>query len=979
MTATSRRRCERIATGLLLVLASPLFGQTGTFNYGEALQKAIFFYDVQRSGPLPAGNRVGWRGDSTLQDGADNGVDLTGGWFDAGDHVKFGLPMASSTTLLAWGVLEYESAFLDTKQMAPMLANLRWATDYFLKASSTPNQLWGQVGEGGADHAFWGSAEVLPMARPSYKITADCPGSDLAGETAAALAAASLVFQREGDPDYAGKLLSRAKSLYQFAETYQGKYSDCITVANGFYTSSGYADELAWGAAWLYKATGVADYLTKAQTWYAKFPLQPGTPFRSFGWTHNWDDKTYGTYVLLSKITGQAQYRADAERWLDFWTIGFQGQRVRYTPGGLAWLDQWGSLRYAANTAFLAMIYSDWLTSNQLSPDKSARYVSFAERQLNYMLGDNPLQSSYEIGFGVNPPHNPHHRTAHGSWANNINLPANSVHTLYGALVGGPDASDQYADSRSDYVKNEVATDYNAAFTGALARMFVKYGGSILNNFPIPETPSRDEIFSEGLINAQGQDFIEIAAFANSQTAWPARVTHNTTLRYFFTVPSDDPSGVTLSHSYNECADPVGPLRWAATVYYVDINCGDVSPAGQSASRKQTQFRITAPSRNASNDWSISGLNSSGATKTRRINVYVDGVLAWGDPPPGGVPLPLTIATASLPDATAGAPYQAAIQAAGGTLPYVKWDVAAGALPSGFTLDAAAGSIAGQSSSTGTATFSIRVTDAAGGVAVKPFTLTVDTAPPLAITSRTLGTPFAGTNYQATLTATGGVPPYQWSIIQGNLPIGLTLSNNLIAGVPQTVGDSNFTIQVTDQAGTVSQHAFGLSVAAPPHDATLKLLYRSNFPTPASNQIGPQFKIVNAGAGAIPISELTVRYYFTIENPQPLNWWCDYAAVDCANVSARFVDMGAGGMYLEASFAGKASLAPGADSGDVDLRFAKADWTDFDQSNDYSFDASKTSYAVWDHITVYRNGALVWGVEPRASNRTTTPAMRRRP
>ena len=189
---------------------------------------------------------------------------------------------------------------------------------------------------------------------------------------------------------------------------------------------------------------------------------------------------------------------------------------MRYTPGGLAWLDQWGSLRYAANTAFLAMIYSDWLTSNQLSPDKSARYVSFAERQLNYMLGDNPLQSSYEIGFGVNPPHNPHHRTAHGSWANNINLPANSVHTLYGALVGGPDASDQYADSRSDYVKNEVATDYNAAFTGALARMFVKYGGSILNNFPIPETPSRDEIFSEGLISAQGQDFIEIAAFGAS-------------------------------------------------------------------------------------------------------------------------------------------------------------------------------------------------------------------------------------------------------------------------------------------------------------------------------------------------------------------------------------------------------------------------------------------------------------------------------
>ena len=68
----------------------------GDFNYGEALQKSFLFYEAQRAGDLPVDNRIDWRGDSTLNDGADVGLDLSGGYFDAGDHVKFVFPMASS-------------------------------------------------------------------------------------------------------------------------------------------------------------------------------------------------------------------------------------------------------------------------------------------------------------------------------------------------------------------------------------------------------------------------------------------------------------------------------------------------------------------------------------------------------------------------------------------------------------------------------------------------------------------------------------------------------------------------------------------------------------------------------------------------------------------------------------------------------------------------------------------------------------------
>ncbi len=142
----------------------------------EALQKAIFFYDAQRSGPLPANNRVAWRGPSGLTDGADHNVDLTGGWYDAGDHVKFGLPMASSATLLAWSLIENRSAYSSSAQLPFALDNLKWATDYFVKAHTAPNELWGQVGQGGVDHSWWGPAEVMQMARPSYKISSTCPG-----------------------------------------------------------------------------------------------------------------------------------------------------------------------------------------------------------------------------------------------------------------------------------------------------------------------------------------------------------------------------------------------------------------------------------------------------------------------------------------------------------------------------------------------------------------------------------------------------------------------------------------------------------------------------------------------------------------------------------------------------------------------------------------------------------------------------------
>ena len=172
------------------------------------------------------------------------------------------------------------------------------------------------------------------------------------------------------------------------------------------------------------------------------------------------------------------QYIDDAERNLDWFTSSVNGNHANFTPGGEAVVDVWGTSRYAANAAFLALEFSNWLTAQGKDADKAKAYHDFGVRQINYMLGDNPNKISYEVGFtngGKNTawPRNPHSRGAHGSWSNNISDPPNNRHQAIGELVGGPNSasSDAFTDDRSNYQQNEGALDYNSLFSGALAEL----------------------------------------------------------------------------------------------------------------------------------------------------------------------------------------------------------------------------------------------------------------------------------------------------------------------------------------------------------------------------------------------------------------------------------------------------------------------------------------------------------------------------
>ncbi len=239
--------------------------------------------------------------------------------------------------------------------------------------------------------------------------------------------------------------------------------------------------------------------------------------------------------------------------------------------------------------------------------------------------------SSYLVGFGANPPRNPHHRTAHGSWADSIQEPAISRHTLYGALVGGPKTNDDaYTDSRSDYVMNEVALDYNAGFTGALARLYKEYGGTPLTNFPVAETPDGPELTVQASVNQASTQFTEIKAFVLNKSAWPAR-TFNGALRYYFTLDgATTPGQVSVTTNYNQCGAASAPIQHSGSTYYVEIPCSGVAPAGQSAYRKEVQFRIASSGTwDPTNDWSYTGLGTGNTVEGDRSDRSPPGRASW--------------------------------------------------------------------------------------------------------------------------------------------------------------------------------------------------------------------------------------------------------------------------------------------------------------------------------------------------------------
>ena len=464
--------------------ASPFSGA----DYSTVLSKSMDFYYAQYSGDLSqvANYPISWRNSAHTNDGQDVGRNLSGGWYDAGDYVKFNLPMAYAATTLAWGAIDYKAGYVASNSYDDIVQHLDWVSDYLFRcyddkgtASLADDVFYAQVGDGFLDHyAVPNAPENTNVARPTYAITSASGdhGSDVTGEAAAAMASVSMVMRDAGMVAWADNLLAKAEKLFAFADEYEGTYNSAVENINSFYQSSGYEDELAWAAVWLYEATSNPLYLAKAESLYQSRTTDP----------LGWDNKWIGVTAKLAEFTGDIQYMHDLEEHVLFFdnlTRVFGDA----TNDGLAWEGKWGSNRLSANMSFIAMQYADILEEQNATANatKIDNIYDLVRDQIDFMLGDNADNQSYVVGFGSNSPQRPHHRAASGqtNWDDFNDDSIANVHTLNGALVGGPSFDDAtqtyyYDDSRTDFVSNEVAVDYNAAFSGVLAGLVMNIGAN---------------------------------------------------------------------------------------------------------------------------------------------------------------------------------------------------------------------------------------------------------------------------------------------------------------------------------------------------------------------------------------------------------------------------------------------------------------------------------------------------------------------
>ena len=642
---------------MILLISSKIISVTPAdikVNYGEALQKALFFYEAQQAGVLPDWNEVSWRGDSMENDF------VPGGWFDAGDHFKFTHTIAYTSTVLAWGYLEYGEAVNKIGLEEKFKNNLKWGLDYIVLADQGGSVV-GTIGKDGFDHSWWGSPEIY--LRKMKLVTGDderpydeINASSTVALCASALAAGYLIFKDS-------KYLSHAKSLYDLADSVRSNGKQGM--AKSYYPATDFYDELFYAANWMYMATGDKKYLDECEKdFIPEFPLEQQSSTRKFTWGFCWDDHSQAAALLYAINTGDEEWIEQVHRHLEYWTTGYDGKQVGYTPDGMAWLFQWGATRHAANTAFLAIIAADKLFKD--NDELYNKYKTFAKTQMDYFFGNNKLGLSYVLGMGEKNPKSVHHRGASGihddSWtalgtdATDGNHQTEYAHILYGALEGGPNKDGSFTDKVSAYENTEVAIDYNAGFTAALCAMIKDYGGSVLKDFPVPEKPKWPEFLISASINGESNKFTEIKAYAMNHSAWPARVIKDLSYNYYFDVTEIIEAGLSVEdiktrigadqHSGDEGKATISePIQYKDNIYYVKISYGDgrvVMPSGQSEHRGEIQFRIYLPDDvdgvwDPSNDYSYKDLDRNMA-ETQYITMYDGDKLIWGIEPDGTTP-----------------------------------------------------------------------------------------------------------------------------------------------------------------------------------------------------------------------------------------------------------------------------------------------------------------------------------------------------
>lgn len=680
-------------------------------NWAKLLQYSIYFYDANMCGTdVSENNLLSWRGDCHTYDSkvamdskstnlsdsfisankdildpdGDGFIDVSGGFHDAGDHVKFGLPEAYAASTVSWGYYEFRESYEKTGQAAHAETICRYFSDYFMRCtfrdkSGKVMAFCYQVGDGAIDHIYWQAPEIDAMERPAFFATSALPTTDDVSQSAATLAINYLNF-KDTDPEYADKCLDYAKALYAFAEENEkvvGKGGDGPA---SFYTSSKWQDDYCFAASWLYLITLDHFYLETSLP-YVDYYAPPG-------YVLCWNDMWNGVSILLGRIQDiypevaeecrEAIGRGPYEE-LDFWYMSAKaingymtGEIGDITPAGYFWLDTWGSARYNTAAQFCALVYDKYNDGkdrfNEDNPDYT--FSEWARGQMEYLIGDNPINRCYVVGYGSNAAEYPHHRAASG--LTKCEDTAKHKHVLYGALVGGPDKGDKHNDVTKDWTYNEVTIDYNAAFVGACAGLYSFFGDDSMQpekDFPPEEEESEVDIFSGNSFwvsgyctdepEATGAGATKLTFFVNTDCLTPHT---DISVRYYFSISEfttgSIPASFVLQKTYDQVQTEVsgceavlsGPTLYKDDVYYIDIAWPDYAIANSNKKYQLIIGMYFGDNWDPSNDWSHKGIKDIGdeydtivggtelAEKCENVCVYADGKLVGGTEPDGTKP-----------------------------------------------------------------------------------------------------------------------------------------------------------------------------------------------------------------------------------------------------------------------------------------------------------------------------------------------------
>lgn len=481
-------------------------------QYQKALWMTTRFYGAQRMGEgvnwlvatheaNDVANNIGFdrskfvKGKSFLKD-ADGDYDLKGGWFDCGDMVLFGQTFFYSAYMLLLGYSEFPNGYPDFYSedyhgyinaddytweggkgepdgIPDILNEVKYATDYILKAVRDNQTFYYQKGDGDADHRIWCTSPVK-SALSKYNggeadgtrmiLKANGNVTAMASQASSALAIMARVYARY-DQAYADACLEKAKVACEFVErTPKG-----TTRAAYYPVGNRYVHDMVSMYVELYKTTQDPTYLKKAE--------------ENCGWLDNPKEYKYN-YTLcydhredlaayeLASIADFTEYGERAMNALSYYVDSMYKPTNGYLLNRQG--NQWGALRFPANQAFVYALYDKLTGAEGINP-----YTLF---NVEYIMGSNSRKQSYIVGFGEKCPYYPHHRNFFRTDINDLGkeqykLPKvdnNYKFIQFGYMVGGSLKDGEYSDDSNSYSTTEGGIDYNAGLVGALGYLNAK-------------------------------------------------------------------------------------------------------------------------------------------------------------------------------------------------------------------------------------------------------------------------------------------------------------------------------------------------------------------------------------------------------------------------------------------------------------------------------------------------------------------------